>query len=280
MSNKPFRRLQIMNTSASFQRSPLKFFLLVFIISVPFWLMGDMAEQKLPLPFNLPVGALVLFCPMIGALILVYWENGLDGVKQLLKRSFDFRRIKGKIWYVPILFLMPCIIILEYGLMKIMGVSIPNFRFPVLMVPVFFVVFFIGAIGEEIGWTGYAIDPLQDRWNALEASIILGTIWAVWHIIPFLQTHNTPIWVAGQSATTVVLRVLIVWIYNNTGKSLFAAIAFHAMSNVSELVLFPIYGSYYDPVIAFIVMAVTTAIITFIWGPGTLARYRFTRSGA
>jgi len=63
-----------MNTSASFKTSPLKFFLLVFIISAPFWLMGAIVEQKLPLPFNLPVGAIVLVCPMITALILVYRE--------------------------------------------------------------------------------------------------------------------------------------------------------------------------------------------------------------
>jgi uncharacterized protein len=158
-----------MSASASSKKSLLKFFLLVFIISAPFWLMGAMGEQKLPLPFNLPVGALVLVCPMIAALILVYRENGSDGVKQLLKRAFDFKRIKGNIWYVPIFFLMPSIMLLEYGLMKLMGVSIPNFQFPVLMVPVFFVVFFIGAIGEELGWTGYATDPLQDRWIAIRS---------------------------------------------------------------------------------------------------------------
>ena len=117
--------------------------------------------------------------------------------------------------------------------MKLMGISIPNFQFPVSMLPVFFVVFFIGAICEEIGWTGYATDPLQDRWNALKACIILGTVWTVWHITPWLQAHYTTIWVAGQCANSIVIRVLIVWIYNNTGKSVFAAIAFHAIANVS-----------------------------------------------
>ncbi len=224
---------------------------------------------------NLPISALAAFCPMIAALIITYRENGSDGVKQLLKRSFDYKKIKGKIWYVPIFFLMPVIMVLEYGLMKLMGVSIPNFQFPVLMVPVFFMVFFIFAIGEETGWSGYAIDPLQDWWGALGASIILGIVWAMWHLVPFIQTHNTPIWVAGQDAGTVVLRVLIVWLYNNTGKSVFAAITFHSMVNVSELVLFPIYGSYYDPVIAFMIMAATAAIVTFLWGPKTLARYRY-----
>lgn len=91
-----------MNTGASFKRSPLKFFLLVFIISILFWLMGILGEQKLPLPFNLPADVFVFVCPTIAALILVYRENGSDGVKQLLKRPFDFNRIKGKILYVPI----------------------------------------------------------------------------------------------------------------------------------------------------------------------------------
>jgi hypothetical protein len=167
--------------------------------------------------------------------------------------------------------------LLEYGLMKLMGIPIPDFQFPVLTVPIFFVVFFIGAIGEELGWTGYATDPLQDRWIALEAGIILGTAWAVWHITPYFQAHNAPIWVAWQCAFTVGCRILLVWLYNNTGKSVFAAITFHAMYNLSFLVLFPIYGSYYDPFITFVIVAVTVVIVTFLWGSKTLARYRYAR---
>jgi len=268
-----------MNARESYRSSPkrssLKFLILVFALSTPFWLAGSIAEQKLPIPFNLPVGALVLFSPMFAALILVYGENRLDGVKQLLKRSFDFKRIKSKTWYIPIFFLMPSIIVLEYGLMKLIGVPIPNFQFPVLMVPVFFVIFFVGGIGEELGWTGYATDPIQDRWNALETGVILGIVWTVWHIIPWLQAHNTPIWVAGQCATTILLRILIVWLYNNTGKSVFSAVTFHAMVNISELVLFPIYGSYYDPVITFFIMAIIVIAVIFLWGPKTLSRYRY-----
>ncbi len=217
----------------------------------------------------------MLVCPMIAALVLVHRDDGPDGVKQLLNRIIDYRKIRCKIWYVPIFFLMPCIIVLEYGLMKLMGTPVPNFPFPVLMVPLFFVLFFIGAIGEEIGWTGYATDPMQARYTALTASLILGLVWTVWHIVPWLQTHNNLTFVAGQCANTVVLRVLIVWLYNNAGKSVFAAISFHAMVNISELVLFPIYGSYFDPVIAFVIMSITALIVVFLWGPKTLARFRY-----
>jgi hypothetical protein len=142
----------------------------------------------------------------------------------------------------------------------------------------FFLVFFIPAACEEVGWMGYAVDPMQDRWSALKTSLILGSVWAIWHVIPWLEA-NTPVWVAGQCFSTIGLRVLIVWLYNNTGKSVFAAIVFHDMINVSEF-LFPNYGSHYDPFISGAIIAVIVIIVTFLWGPKTLAQYRYGRPQA
>jgi len=252
------------------------FFVLVFVLSVPFWLLGAFTDLSKNIPINLPIAALMLVNPMIAALILVYRENGSDGVKQLLKRPFDYQRIKRKIWYVPIFFLMPLLMVVAYGLMKFMGVALPDLHFPGVMVPVFFVVFFIAGIGEELGWSGYAIDPMQNRWGALTASIILGVVWQIWHIVPDIQNHQTPLWIVWHRGGSVLLRVLIAWLYNNTGKSIFAVITFHAMVNIGQLV-WPFYGSYYDPFIPFILLAVTAAIVTFLWGPKTLARYRYAR---
>jgi hypothetical protein len=81
------------------------------------------------MPSSLPISALTAFCPMMAALILTYRENGSSGAKELLKRSFDYKRIRRKIWYVPIFFLMPVIMALGYGWMKVMRVSIPDFQF-------------------------------------------------------------------------------------------------------------------------------------------------------
>ena len=263
-----------MNNSTSKSKFPLAFFLLTFIISVPFWLIAAVTEKFLPkeMPIN-PIGILMAFCPIIAALILTFRKNGLDSAKELLKRSFDYKRIKRKIWYVPIFFLMPVIMILAYGLMNLMGVSIPDLPFPVVMAPIFFLVYFIFALGEEVGWMGYAIDPMQDRWNALKASIILGIVWSIWHIVLFIQMHQPTIWIAGQCINLAVTRILIVWLYNNTGKSVFATILFHAMYNVGTF-LFPNYGSIYGPFIACIVVTVTAVIVTFLWGPKTLAQFR------
>jgi hypothetical protein len=108
----------------------------------------------------------------------------------------------------------------------------------------------------------------------LVASIILGTVWAAWHIVPWFQGHPNPEWVIWQSAATVALRITIVWLYNNNGESVFSSLLFHATINVS-IYMFPNYVSGYDPFITFIILAIAALIITFLWGSETLARYRY-----
>jgi membrane protease YdiL (CAAX protease family) len=260
------------------KRSVATFFLLVILLSIPIWFMDAVAEQFLPgeMPTDLPISSLMACAPIIAAVILVRRDEGSEGVKALLRRAFDYRKIKGKIWYVPILFFWPAMMVLEYGLMKLRGVPLPDPRLPGLMLPLSFAVFFIAALSEEVGWQGYAMDPLQDRWNALAASIIVGIVWAAWHVIPFIQMGRTPTWIAWHGTGMVAARILTVWIYNNTGKSVFAAILFHAMNNVAT-VLLPSYGWHYDPAVAMVITALAAATITLLWGPKTLARFRYGR---
>ncbi len=69
---------------------PFKFLLLVFALSIPFWLIG--AVTRLQLLSGLSVSALGAFCPLMAAVILVYRANKTAGVTGLLKRSFDYKR--------------------------------------------------------------------------------------------------------------------------------------------------------------------------------------------
>ena len=64
-----------MDTSRWTKRSPLKFFVLVYALAIPFWLLGAFADKGLPLPMELPVGALMCVVPLTAALILVYRED-------------------------------------------------------------------------------------------------------------------------------------------------------------------------------------------------------------
>jgi membrane protease YdiL (CAAX protease family) len=266
--------------SAPKHKSLWTFLVLVLILSIPIWLIDPVADQFMPeeRPISVPISALMMVCPITAALILVKRESGWDGVKKLLQRSLDVRRIKRKTWYVPILFLMPAIMVLQNGLMSPKQVPIAEPQFPVIMALVFGAVFLIAAVGEEVGWQGYAIDPLLDRWSALTASVVLGTVWATWHIVPLIQLGRTPTQIVWQCMDMVATRILIVWLYNNTGRSVFAAVLYHAMYNVSTLLL-PNYGLVYDPTITSTLVMIAAATVIFLWGPNTLARYRYARLG-
>ena len=78
----------------------LDFFVLVTVLSVPFYLVSALTGFTL-MP-GLPVSSLAAFCPLTAAGILTYEVNHGAGVAALLKRSFDFRRIRAKVWYLPV----------------------------------------------------------------------------------------------------------------------------------------------------------------------------------
>ena len=253
----------------------LSFFLLVLLLSIPFWILGAIAPDFTKIfPIKLPISALMTFSPLMAAVILVYRERKDQGISEFLALAFDFKKIKDKRWYLPIVCLMPAIAVISYCCTKFTGVPILETQTPVLSMLVFFVVYFIGAIGEEIGWSGYAVDPLQNRYGALKASLILGVVWAIWHIIPWSQTHQTPVWIAWQSVSTVFLRVVMVWLFNNTGKSVFGMVLFHVTINISPY-LIPNQGAHYDPFIACILLILTVIVVVLLWDSKTLARYRY-----
>jgi membrane protease YdiL (CAAX protease family) len=250
-------------------RSPLTYVVLTFALSIPFWVIGAVSQvQVLP---GIPISALMVVAPVTAALMLVYRENTSAGVAALLKRSLDFGRVRAKIWYLPTILLMPGIMVLSYLAMRLMGVALPAPQLSLVTTLMLFVVFFIAAIGEELGWSGYAIDPLQERYGALGGALMIGVVWAVWHVIPLLSAQRPLNWIAWWSLGTVASRVIIVWLYNNTGKSVFVAVLFHAMTNVTYF-LFPIDGSFYDPRVTGVIMAALALVVVIGWGPQTMVR--------
>ncbi len=54
-----------------------------------------------------------------------------------------------------------------------------------------FVVFFIAAAGEELGWTALAQEKLQQQYGPLKAALIIGVLWSAWHVLPWLQVGRS-----------------------------------------------------------------------------------------
>jgi hypothetical protein len=85
------------------------------------------------------------------------------------------------------------------------------------------------------------------------------------------QAYRPVAWVAWWSLGTIALRIVMVWIFNNTGKSVFAVALFHMMINLTWQ-MFPVNGSYYDPRISGPISAAVAVGIVLAWGPRNLTR--------
>lgn len=104
------------------KKSPLKFIAFVYVLPIPFWIIGALTESATKsAEINLPTSALMAVCPIIAALIFTWREKEPGGVKRPLARIFDYKRINRKSWYAPIILLMPAVSILAYAVMRIAG---------------------------------------------------------------------------------------------------------------------------------------------------------------
>lgn len=241
---------------------PWTFFLAIFAMSLPFWLLGALTTTQL-MP-GLPVSALMFLCTAFIACLFALHTGGRPAVKQLLARSFDFKRIGSIVWWVPAVLLMPGVLMASYAIMLMADLPMPQPEVPWSLAPVLFVLFFVAAVGEELAWTAIVLDPLQSRVGALSAALIIGVVWALWHVVPFAQVHPSATWVLGQCLFTVAFRVILVWLYNHAGRSVFAVIVCHAMYNVAWQ-LFPNRGSSYNPWMAAAITGGVALIVSLVW---------------
>jgi len=96
-----------MNTDSTSPRHPVAFFVLLYAMSAPFWIVSTFIGES-RLPDNIPVTDIgATLTPTIAAMILSYRENGASGIKALLQRTFDFRRIKQRGWLITAVVLFP-----------------------------------------------------------------------------------------------------------------------------------------------------------------------------
>lgn len=222
----------------------MPFYLLVLVLSIPFWVLGAVTGIQL-LP-GLPIGALMVLAPAGAALILVTRSGGTRAAVALLKRAVDYARIPSITWVAITFLLMPALMLLAYGALRLAGRPVAAPPVAPLVSLLMLLAYVLAAMSEELGWCGYALDPLQARWGALGAGVILGLAWAAWHFVPLLQAGREPAWIAWWVVFTVALRVVFTWLYNSTGKSVGAVALCHGLENFCSYV-FPLTGVTYDP---------------------------------
>lgn len=237
------------------RRKPVLFLVLVPAASTPFWLASQLLPRAEELP--LPPSALMAVVPGLVAVALTGRQAGRRGVRRLLRQAVDVGRVRPPAAWAPLALTMPALTALSYALARAYDRPLPEPDIRPVAVAATVVVFLVSGTCEQLGWTGYLQEPLEDRLGFLGAALTTGVAWALWHVIPYLQMGRDGRWMVGQLAFTVVFRVLIATLAGLAGGGVAAATAIQASSNVAWLA-FPNGGSHYDPAL----MAVLTALTT------------------
>ena len=219
----------------------VRFFAITFGFSWLLWLLPAIRSTgaiELPEPVAL-LGFLAPFGPGVAAFWLVKRETGSSGMRKLWARGW--RSNFDRKWLVPALGLGPTIAIATLGIVVASGETVDwDAAVPPLMIaPVFALIYLTNALPEEYGWRGYALDPLQRRFSALGASLVLGLIWGLWHLpLAFIEgSTQYTIPFPEFVLQTMVLAVVYTWLHNNTGGSVLIAALFHASANISAAVV-------------------------------------------
>ena len=251
---------------------------LAFLISWFGWLILILTDTS-PEFFN-PWKLLAAFGPSLAGLFAIAVQSGKSGLRRILLSLTGFGKPKWT-WYLFSLIFPPLIMLISLWIHIAMGGTGLAFNDPAeiyRVIPVFLLVLFFSVLGEEIGWRGFALPWLQERFSALTSSLILGFIWAVWHLplwwIPGDFHQQLPlIWFLIQ---TVSITILYTWVFNATKGSLLIILLLHAASNTAFGVL-PMLpeaasGSLRPAWLLNVLLVLAAGLMVILNGPKTLAK--------
>jgi membrane protease YdiL (CAAX protease family) len=221
-------------------QSLIIFFILTFTIT---WGLGAFAIF-LPAQFQALFGELsdthplyyiAVAAPSISAILLALAWESWHGLGDLFKRLFRWRF--GIQWYALVLVGLP---VLGWLITRFTGSHpLKDIRTPALILALLFNLLVTGPLGEELGWRGFALPRLLQRFSPFKASLILGVIWGIWHLPSFYVSAMVQ---AGLSLplfllNAVCLSFLACWLFMNTGGSVLITVLLHYMVNFCVSVL-------------------------------------------
>jgi CAAX protease family protein len=245
------------------------------------WVLGEEGAGLLPINISQTASgylnaAAILAGPTLAAFIMTATTEGRAGVRRLLGRLVLWR--VGLRWYLFALVGVPLIMLV--GVM-VYSMDLPNLgalggpSYLLSYLATFALVVVLGGpLFEEIGWRGFALPRMEPLHGPLLASLILGVLWALWHLPEFL----VPTWAASSGGsgilgitmftiTAVTFTIVITWVFNNTRASVLLAILVHASIDAFTFPLgeiFPAHAisSALPFIIGFGVVAVALMVLT------------------
>jgi membrane protease YdiL (CAAX protease family) len=260
--------------------SPWLFFAVTFGWSWLFWILAARSGLGLSSPGGGGLLMLGILGPMLAGIGFTYLTRDREGRRDYWRRIVDFRRIHSS-WYMAIFLFVPILIAMAVLLDVLLGGRggtwgevIVGFRSaPWAIIPSALFASLFPFI-EELGWRGYVLDRLQERWSALASGLILGVLWSLWHLPLFFipDTYQYGLGVGTPAfwlftVGVIPLTIVFSWIFINTSRSTLAVILFHAMVNFTGE-LFAV--SERADALSILLWVLAAIGVVVLWGAGTL----------
>jgi uncharacterized protein len=218
----------------------LAFFALAYALSWAWVVPLALTHQVVRRGDGWPTHAPALLGPLVAAFAVTAWTAGRPGVRELLARMGRWR-VAPRWWLValsPIAFLAVTLA----GLL-VAGQDLPAVadfgRFSgtpaVGVVGALLIITFVGSLGEETGWRGFALPRLQRRLGALSATLVLAPLWWLWHLPQFfvIATYRDfqPFEYVSMFLGLTCGAFVLTWLYNRSGGSVLLVVVWHGLYN-------------------------------------------------
>jgi membrane protease YdiL (CAAX protease family) len=254
---------------------PIRFFVITFVWTWAFFAplflvsIGFLSEYKEPiLGLKELLKVMACFGPAVGAIVSIYTLKGKDVLKRYIS-SFLSIKFGTKIWIL--IFSIAGIFSISWVIPELFGVSrLESSLSGVNNIPTIFVfiVFWIicvlfGGGQEEIGWRGYVMPFLENKYGYIIGSLILGIIWTFWHLPLFFipETIQSQINFFCYMLLLIGYSYFFSWIINLSKNKLLSGIIAHGTVNAFFELFPPVVNEANNPQIRLWILSISTFII-------------------
>jgi uncharacterized protein len=183
--------------------------------------------------------------PSVAGLLLTGLVDRKAGLRELLSRLLKWR--VGARWYAAALLTAPILAAVLFALSISSPIFTTDAKTSLVLTSV--VAGLIGGFFEELGWTGFAVPRMRQRYGVLATGLVVGVLWGAWHLLQILWVGGTYsgglplvlfliLYFFSGVAQLTAYRVLMVWVYDCTGGSLLVAMLMHTSLIVGTIFIF------------------------------------------
>lgn len=194
----------------------------------------------------LPIVVVVMIAgPSASGLLLTGLVYGRPGLRELRSRLFKWQ-VSAR-WYAAALLIAPALMMVvllalsSFSTKFLPGIVVTDDKAGLVLLGSAMAL--VAGFFEELGWTGFAIPALRRRYGVLATGLIVGLLWAAWHLLAAFWAGGTVSGILSRVSYLVDpflflvgFRVLMVWVYEHT-ESLLVAILMHTSLTASARII-------------------------------------------